>query len=139
MEFHKCPKFKIKKVTKPIEEIHRITEENNHDEIAIGNFYVKDREGKLGDKKLITIPITENEFRFVREECATALASRIGYAYLNGALPYLKGKYQEALADIYLSSMINKTVHNKNDKYNQVIDFDQLMVLFKSFPDEFGR
>lgn len=138
MDFHKCPKYNIKKITKTIEEIHKITEENYHDEISIGNIYMKDRDGKNGDKKMVALPITENEFRFVREECASSFSSRINYSYLNGVLPYLKGKYREALADIFLSSIINKELNNKKDKYTECIDFDQLMLLFRSFPDDFG-
>ena len=138
MDFHKCPKYSIKKITKPIEEIHKITEENYHDEIVIGNIYTKDRDGK-DDKKMIAIPVTSTELTFIATETNTSFSGLINYGYLNGVIPYLKGKYREGLSDIFLTSLIRKEVENKKDKYNQVIDFDQLMLLFRSFPDDFGK
>lgn len=138
MDFHKCPSYRLKKITKTIEDIVRITEENRNDEIEIVNIYVKDRDN-IGDVKIIVIPATETERQFIREETETCFASRIAYGYLNGAIPYLKNKYKEALNDIFLLSIINKTVHNRNDKHNRRIDFDQLMVLFRAFPNDFGE
>ena len=140
MDFHKCPKYSIKKITKPIEEINKILEENYHDEIEIGNLYIKDPKGKHNDdKKIISVPITSNEIKCIDEECATALASRVGYSYLNGSVPYLKGKYREALDDIFLSSMIQRAIHTRTDKISRYIEFDQLIVFFRFFPDEFGK
>jgi hypothetical protein len=138
MEFHKCPRYSLKKITKSIEEIHEITEENNVDEIILANIYIKDRDKNNGESKIIVIPATENELQFLNEETQTSFSSRIGYSYLNGVIPYLKKKYISALEDMFLSSLILKEVHNKRDKYNQKIDFDQLMLLFRSFPEEFG-
>lgn len=139
IDFHKCPRFRIKKVVKPIEELNVVLDENNNDEIVIGNIYMKDTESKNNDNmKIISIPVTQNEMSFINEETSTFLSVRVDYSYLNNAIPYLKNKYQEAMNDILLTSLIKKVVYNRNDKVNQVIKFDQLMVLFRSFPDDFG-
>ena len=98
MDFHKCPKFRLKKITKPIEEIRKITEESYHDEITIGHIRVRDREKKKGDVKLITIPATQNELNFLSEESSNFLSTSMEYSYLNGVIPYLKKKYREALS-----------------------------------------
>jgi len=138
LDFHKCPNYRLKKVTKCIDEINEILDENNNDEIVIGNIYMKDPDRKKGNVKIVSIPVTQVEITFINEECETFLSSRINYSYLNGVIPYLKKKYREALTDIFLPSIIKKVVYNKNDMINQDIKFDQLMVLFRSFPDDFG-
>ena len=138
LDFHKCPKYRLKKVTKSLEEIIDVINENANDEIVIGNIYMKDHERKKGNVKIVSIPVTQTEITFISEECETFLSSRINYSYLNGVIPYLKRKYREAMSDIFLPSGINKAVNNKNDKIYENIKFDQLMVLFRSFPDDFG-
>ena len=140
MEFHKCKRFVLKSLTRRIEEISTILEENLHDEIKIHNVMIKDNSGKKGKEfKTIPIPATETEFMFINEETNTYMASRINYAYLNGAIPYLKKKYKESLNGILLTDVIRKVVHGQNPKSTQMISFDQLMVLFESFPDNFGK
>ena len=140
MEFHKCKQFVIKSLTKPIEEISKILEENLHDEIKIHNMIIKNKDGKKEKEwKTIPIPATETEYMFISEETNTYIASRINYSYLNESIPYLKGKYQRALHDIFLTDVIKKVIHGQNPKSTQMIMFDQLMVLFESFPDNFGK
>lgn len=138
IDFHKCPKYQLKKITKPIEEIYKITEDYYHSEIIIGNILVKNRE-KKGEVKLISIPATQDELNFIHEESSTFFATMMGYSYLNNVIPYLKKKYIEALDDIFLSSVIKKAIHNQSDKINQYIQLDELMILLKSFPENFGE
>lgn len=140
MKLHKCPNHRLKKITKTIEEINQIIGENRYEEIKIGNIYTLNRNSKK-NRELVTVslPITDTEFLFVREECNSFYSGEIDYGYLNGVIPYMKKKYQNVLEDILLLSIIKKVVYNKNDKINQQLDLDQLILLFKCFPDDFGK
>lgn len=136
MEFHNCPSYVLKTVTKTIEEIVAITEENLHDEINIVNLYT--RKNNKGDGKLITIPATELEATIIREEANTFFQTKIDYGLLNEAISFLKPRYRKAFDRIFLSSIIRYVIHNKHDAITQQINLDQLMVLIKSFPNDFG-
>lgn len=138
LDFHKCPNYRLKKVTKSFKEMIEIINENANDEIVIGNIYMKDPDKNHGKPKIVSIPVTNTEITFISEECETFLSSRINYSYMNDVIPYLKKKYREALGDIFLPSIIKKVVYNRNDDINQELRFDQLMVLFRSFPNDFG-
>ena len=94
MDFHKCKKFHVKKITNTIEEINKIVEENIHDEIGIYNISIKDRGKKYEKIKEINIPATVTEIMFLNEEANTCMASQIGYSELNEMIPFLKNKYQ---------------------------------------------
>jgi REP element-mobilizing transposase RayT len=137
MKFHNCSNFEVKKITTSLKEIRYITEENLHDEIAITNIITRDRNKKHSVPIVIQIPATDIELRFVKEESDTFYASHIDYGSLNKVIPYLKYKYQKALDILLLNSIIRRTVHNKIDKINQQIELDELMILFKSFIDDF--
>lgn len=141
MDFHKCKYLKLKSITDSIEKINKICEENWNDEIKMFNIITKNRSNKhKGDKWIdICIPATETECRFIREETATYMASRINYSYINDAIPYLKRKYQNVLQSIFLTDIIYKSIYNKENKFAQMIEYDQLLVLFKSFPEMFGE
>lgn len=140
LEFHNCKDFTLKTMEGSIEDIYQVTEENLHDEIKLYNINVKDYDKKGNDTvKSICIPATETEFRFVNEETNTFLLSRIRYSYINSAIPYLKNKYQEALNDIFLNDIINKVIYERRSKIVESIEFDQLMVLYRSFSDNFGK
>lgn len=140
MEFHNCPSYSLKKITKTIDEIQEITEENTEDQIKIANVITRKREGKRAGKDIetIQIPVTETELRFIASECNTMAAGLVGYSYLNASVPFLKKKYQKALATLLLPSLIMASCHNQRDKYVQQIELDELMILFKGFPHDFG-
>lgn len=137
MEFHKCKNYKLKTVTKNIEEISEILEDNKHDEIQIKNIVI--RHPKHPSKmKYVPAPITETEWRFINEECKTLLSSMVNYAFLNSAIPYLKGKYKEDLERILLIDAIRVTIHGKRSPILESVQLDQMMVLLYSFKDNFG-
>ena len=136
MEFHNCPRYILKTITKRIEDIVAITEENLHDEINIVNIYT--RKNDKGDGKLITIPATELEATIIREEANTFFQTKIDYSLLNEASGFLKEKYQRAFNKIFLTSIIRYVIHNKHDEVVQQINLDQLLVLIKSFPEDFN-
>jgi len=138
MKFHNCSNYRLKKVTKTIEEIRGITEENCHDEIILANIITRDRNKKGSEIKHIVVPTTETEIRFVNEECDTFFSGKVNYAYLDGATQFLKNKYQRALERLFLPLIISKAVYNRSDPYREGIELDQLMVLFRSFPTNFG-
>lgn len=142
MDFHKCKNFKLKVITNTIEEINKISEENWNDEIKLFNIITKNRnKSRKNDKDFVTIciPATETECRFVREETSTFMASSINYGFINDALPFMKNKYQKILQSIFLTDVVQKVVYSKNVKFAQAIEFDQLLVLFQSFPENFGE
>lgn len=141
LEFHNCKHLILKSVTKTIDEIAKILEENRNDEIQIVNINVRNREKhKKGEECVgMAIPATRTECQFINEETANFLLQDIRYSYLNTAIPYLKNKYQSALNDILLWAVIKKVCDNKENQILKYIELDQLLVLFRSFPDLFGK
>lgn len=141
-EFHSSKHFTLKRVTKPIGEMYKVIEENINDEIQIANIKIKNYERKSHNDeeyKIICIPATRTEMTFINEESATFMMSRVNYSYIDSTIPYLKDKYQDALNDIFLTPIIQKVIYNKDSKITQLIELDHLMVLFRSFPDMFGK
>lgn len=142
MEFHKCKYFKLKSVTNNIEEIYKITiEENMNDEIKLFHIITKNcGKHKKGESYgMVCIPATEVESTFIREEANAFMSSHVNYSLINDAFPYLKKKYQNILQSIFLPDVISKVVYNKNPRFTQEIEFDHLMILFKTFPENFGE
>ena len=141
-EFHNCKNFSIKKITKTIEDMRRILEENANDEIMIANINIKnhERSGKKDPETvMISIPATRTEMTFINEETSSFMLSQVRYSYLDSAIPYLKNKYQKALNDIFLPAVIKKVCYNKESAITQSLYMDHLMVLYRSFPDMFGK
>lgn len=142
MDFHKSDNLIMKSMTKSIDDIYKILEENVHDEIKILNITTKNierRKRKDPESVKISIPATETERDFISTETSNFFASHIRYSYLNSALPYLKNKYQEALKDIFLFDVINQVCNNRCTGAVQHIECDELMVLYHSFPEMFGK
>ena len=140
MDFHKCKKFRIKKYTGYIEEIYKITDENLHDEIQLFNIITRNREAKKHDEEImeLCIPATHTEINFINSESNSYLASICDYGLLNEVFPYLKEKYKDALRMLFLDDMIRKVIHSKDSKITVNIEFDQLITLYRFFPDHFG-
>ena len=141
MEFHKSKDFRIKSITNTIDEINKILEDNWNDEIKICNIITKNRgkHHKGEEYSYICIPATSTELTFIREESNTFMASRVNYSFINDAIPYLKNRYQDALKSIFLTDVVLKVIYSKNSKFTQSIEFDQLLILLKSFPENFGK
>lgn len=141
MEFHSCKHFILKSITKRIEEIAKILEENRNDEIRICNLMVKNsgKRKKGEETKLICVPLTQTESMLIQEECSSFMASAVRYSYLNSAIPYLKSKYRQGLNDIFLSDIINATCNTRSTKIIELLEMDQLIILFKMLPHTFGK
>jgi hypothetical protein len=141
MEFHKCKYHKLKVMTKPIEEINKILNENINDEIMIAKLFVKDPNHRKGEeeRKMISVPVTTTEMQLINSEEQSFMMSMINYSYMNGVIPYLKPKYQEILEDIFLTDVVKFTCHNIQSKFTSSVKFDQLMVMFRLLPDHFGE
>ena len=141
MEFHKAKGFRIKSITNTIDEINKILDDNWNDEIKMCNIITRNRGKHRKGEEIasIVIPATSTELAFIREEANTFMTSRINYSFINDAIPYLKNRYQDALKSIFLSDVVLKVIYNKNSKFTQLIEFDQLMILFRSFPENFGE
>lgn len=141
MEFHSCKGMTLKSMTNKFSIIVDIINENTHDEIRIYNITIRDREKKKkhqNNTKEISIPATEVEMMFLRDEGASFMYSRISYSYLNSAFPYLKDKYQKALNHIFLPDVINRVLHNRTSPIVESIQIDQLSLFVRSFPEQFG-
>lgn len=140
MKFHNCKHFKLKSVTKPVEEIFKITEENVHDEIGIRNVITRKPDQNKGKKyKYISIPMTGTESMFISEECASYMSSIINYGYLDSAVPYLKKKYRQAFKDVLLMDIINLVVNNVESKTLPEIELDQVRMFINLFPEMFDK
>lgn len=139
LKFYSSPNHELKKITKTLGELEKLRDENIQDEIDIININTRNRKkGRNDEMKMIAIPATNSETAIISEEANTFFSGRIGYAYINERLPYLKNKYREALEILFLDSIIRKVIHNKSDKKADQIELDQLMILFKSFSSSFG-
>lgn len=137
LRFHNCPDFKLKDVTNKIEEINKILNENIHDEIGIYNITIRNPD-KPRKTKNIFIPATNNEMTFVNGECNSFVSSRVNYSFLNSAIPYLKDKYAKCMKNIFLTCIIDSEIHGKDIPILRDFKFDQLKMLYRSFPGNFG-
>ena len=141
MNFHQCKHYKLKSVTKRFDDMINILNENYHDEISLYNIRVKNKEGhkKGHESRLIMVPLTSTENLMIQDEETCLMASRVNYQYINEAFHYMKDKYQKVLKDIFLYDVMNKVIYEKQSKFTNGVEMDELMVLFKSFPDHFGK
>ena len=137
LKFHNCKRFSMKSLTKTIEEISAILDENNNDEIKIINITVRDHKNH-NRVKYLSVPMTNTEFMFVNEECKSLMASVVNYAFIESAIPYLKNSYKKDLKMILLIDSIDSNIHGKTSAIIKEMAFDQLMILLQSFPDNFG-
>ena len=133
-EFYGSDMLSLKKITKTGAYIEDIIRENINDEIGLKLITVRD-----GDKtKEIYIPATKTDSLLINDESSSMLSSRIDYGFLNGALYFLKDKYQDALQDIFLEAAIRQVVHNDRQKIFDKIKLDQMAILYYSRKDMFG-
>ncbi len=141
MNFHQCKNYKLKAVTKRFDDMVTILNENYHDEIELCNIRIKNVENhkKGHESRMVMVPLTSTEHMLVDDESVCFMASRVDYQYINGAFHYLKDKYQRVLKDIFLYDVMNKVIYEKQSKFTNNVETDDLMVLFRSFPDHFGK
>lgn len=137
IDFHKCPAYSVRKITDRIETINNMIDDYYYNEISIANIYMRSKSNRCS-KKNITLPLTSSELLTIQDSCDTFGSDIIDYANMNEMIPYLKNKYQKALNNIFLSAIIRRVIHNKPEKITQLIDFDQLAILTRMFPSEFG-
>ena len=138
MKFHNCSKFTLKKISQRVGDIKRsIEDEEYHLELGISQIYTRS-EKDPSKGKWISVPVTGSEMYFINDESNTFFSSRIPYSYIEDVICHLKYKYQKALDDILLSSVIRKVIYQRGDKYIDNIELDGLMILLRSFPDNFG-
>lgn len=135
LEFHKCKKYRIKKMTDVSSEIMKVLEENWNDEIDLYYIQTKDKHGELTD---MIAPLTSTEKVLISGETTDMMSSRVNYGYINDAMYYLKNRYQKAFKQILLKQVIDSVVYSKNSNIIQNIGMDELNVLLYSMPDKFG-
>jgi hypothetical protein len=137
MKFHNCKHDKLK-VSYVIDKA-AVSFENEHSysEISLAVLNTADKKGGL---KTIVVPVTETDINFITTDTNTFFSSRIKYDTLNMVFPYFKDKYQKGLRWIFLSDVIEKVVHNKeNNPIANSIDFDDLRTLIKIRNIDFGK
>jgi hypothetical protein len=136
MEFHNNKMYKLKKVESRADNIQSIIEDNLHDEITLSRLTTKERD-KDGNLKTITIPATVMEMNTLNDERQSFFSGHVSYSYINEAVGFLKPKYGKALSTLLLDSVIKMAVYNINDGIASEIKFDELMILYLLFPNEF--
>lgn len=136
VEFHNCKLFKIKSIHDKFDNICKILEENPHDEIGICNIPIRDPD-KPDRSKLISIPITMTEQTLVNGEALCLMSSRVDYKALNASVDFFKDKYRKALYALHVKDAIEQaeTGHNK---FISNIEIDDLLVFYRSCPEDFG-
>ncbi len=141
MDFHRCRNYKMKSITKRFDDMMNILNENYHDEINLYNISVRnDKDHKKGkETKIITVPLTSTEQLLINDESVSFMASRVDYSFINEAFHYLKDKYQKVLKTIYLKDVMEKVIYEKQSLFTNAVQVDELMILFRSFPDHFGK
>lgn len=136
MKFHNCKNFTMKKIRKLGKHMIEVLEENTHDEISLFNIGTRDTKHKY-ETKSITVPATQTEINFLNDESNTLASSLINYSIINNYIYYMKSKYQKALNNIGLVSCMNFVLHNNKSKFTSLIQFDQLLLLYRLFPENF--
>lgn len=134
LQFHHSPSLRIKSVTKRIEEMNGMINENIHDEIVIANLYTRD--GR--ESKMVIIPATTNELTLIRDECSTFFSGRVNYHWMDIWYRFFKNKYVKALDKLFLDNVIKFALHNKMDHITSQIDIDQIRILLRIFQEDFG-
>jgi hypothetical protein len=140
MEFHKCKNYRLKKLTKTMKEIGGILNNNAHEEISMAEIHTRDRK-RNGEVKLIMIPMTRSELNFIQAETGNFVAGYVNYTAMYDTVQFLKNKYRRALDILLLTPIMNNVCQNEVDeKHNllQYVDFDQLAIMYKCCPHEFG-
>ena len=135
MEFHHCKHMSVKKVTNRADQMFELLNENINDEIGIYNRKIRKKKNTY---EMIMVPMTYAESVLVNDEVTSMMYTRIDYQFINEVMYYLKDKYQKAIKQILLKSVINKVVYNRPDKVISSIDLDEVALLVKSQPDMFG-
>ena len=138
IEFHNCSAFKIKAMTGKFDNICKILEENPFDEIEICNISTRDPDNRH-NAIYLSIPMTRSEQTLVNSERISLMSSRVNYRVLDSSMEFLKDKYQKALSILHLKDAIRQA-QQESQKSNFIssIDIDDLVVFFRSCPDDFG-
>jgi hypothetical protein len=138
MEFHHSKAFDLKQLTKPIEEINKILDENTNDEINLYNIEMRDPDKKKPHMKTIQIPATYVEMQTLKSGCDGMMSDLINYSKINSMVPYLKPKWENGLSDCFLHEVMLKEIHSRPSPILEDLWIDQLAALFRLFPGMFG-
>lgn len=143
MEFHKCKRFKVKKVTNKMSVIGKYLIENAmHDELGICWISVRNPKPKPGEELIqVAIPMTQSEMAVINDEINSKFSSYGMYQSTHQMIGFLKNKYQRALAGIMYTEFM-KQARMETPKDNPIINaiqYDELKILFSQFPDHFGK
>ena len=140
MEFHNCKQFHLKEVRGTLREINAITEKSVQDEISIYNILTLDTD-KPGKRKLkpTPTPMTGTEYSHIQAECGMFMSNDIDYELLSQAFDYMESDKQKTCARVALPEVCSVVQHNKHPAILRGVKFDELLVLYRSFPDNFGE
>lgn len=139
MEFHKCPKFTLKPVTKAAEEFVDVINDNALDEIKIHRIKIRNPDGsKKKPLKYVEVPMTENERGLIRTNSTDLMGFQVNYSLLNEMMPYLKGFYRKGLEMIMLPEAIKISCYSKSGRMWSQCELDELLLFYTSNPEVFG-
>lgn len=141
LQFHNSPNYSVRKVSDRYEKVLKIINGDcRNDEIQIGHLITRNRTGKRSSDptQLVSVPVTEPEMMHLNDMKNTTCSSIVDYSALHDIMPRLKGKYRSALVILGLEDLIRKEIHNASNKFADGIFMDDVMLLLKFFPEEFG-
>ena len=141
MEFHNCSRYTIRKINKTFKEIINIINTDcPNDEITIAYLLTRNKSDKKSSDptKSVAVPATENELSIVRDSQTSGCAPLINYTLIHDALPKFKKKYQQVFRELGLYDLVGKELYNQTTEFTELLQIDELMLMFRAFPDEFG-
>ena len=134
MEFHNCKSYHLKKRTDTLERIVEILNENTNDEISIYNVYTRGKH----QMKLVQLPLTMVEYTHIQDEAAVFMPTKIDYAFLNDCLFLFKKRWKQALDGVMLTDVLRFVIHNQRSSIIDGLGIDEVKLLVREFPDNFG-
>lgn len=137
LEFHQCSQYVTRKLNKTFKEMIKILNENHNDEITIAHITTKS-DSKRDPIKMIAIPATNSELSVLRDSQTSGCAPIINYTAIHDYLPKFKGKYQQVFREIGLYDLVGQELYNRSTEFTTGLQIDELMMLFRAFPAEFG-
>jgi len=137
MEFHNCPKYKLKEATKTYREILKMRNDYPNDEISIHNLDTRDPE-KPGKVKIVSLPLTTTEADHLKEVSSSHGTSLYNISLINDYLSLFKGKYQKALNLFGMHDLVRAEVYNQKTEFTQNVKMDEVQLLIKYYHTEFS-
>ena len=137
IKFHNCKHFDVIVIDTTLDDIYDIINPSGNDEIKIVNLAIRDPD-KPHKEKYIKVPMTEQEIDTMRLESESWGSDRINYHIIEKYYRLLKNKYKKIFNNILLLDILENIRTGSSTKILKEIKYDQLMLLYRTFPDNFN-